>query len=159
MIRRVRRETRRYRKAGPKLRALSWRDWKDLGRAQLALVRAQRILKSLPKGEMVRDEEPPAAMPAVLDRLDEARRIALAVNRAAEFGLFRPRCLVRSMALRSLLNRAGIEGAYVRVGVQLVNERFMAHAWVEYAGQIVGDNEASVGRFVPLTTVQVMELE
>lgn len=98
-------------------------------------------------------------MPAVLDRIDDARRIALAVNRAAEFGYFRPRCLVRSMALRTLLNAAGIEGAQVRVGVQLVHGRFIAHAWVEYGGQVIGDDPVSVGRFVPLTRVQVMELE
>jgi hypothetical protein len=138
---------------------LKWRDWQDLARAQLALARAQRIMRSRPKGAMVRDEEAPKDAPVVLDRMEDAKRIALAVSRAAEFGFFRPRCLVRSMALRSMLNRAGIDGATVRVGVQLVNERFSAHAWVEYGGQIVGDNEASVGRFVPLTNLQVMEFE
>jgi hypothetical protein len=134
------------------------RDWKDLFKAQFALSRAQRDMRSRPTGEMVRDDDPAPAS-TVLDRFDDARRIALAVNRAAEFGYFRPRCLVRSMALRTLLNDAGIEGAQVRVGVQVVHGKFLAHAWVEYGGQIIGDDPASVGRFLPLPSVQVMELE
>jgi hypothetical protein len=37
--------------------------------------------------------------------------------------------------------------------------QFLAHAWVEYGGQVVGDNPASVARFVPMTGIQVAELE
>lgn len=158
MLRRVRRAMKRYARAIPKLASLSWRDWKDLLSAQVALLRAQRTLVSQPRGALVR-EEMPSAPAHQEDRLEDARRIALAVNRAAEFGLFRPRCLARSMALRRLLNRAGITGAQVRVGVRLVNQHFTAHAWVEYGGTVVGDHELSVQQYVPLTTLQVSELE
>ena len=154
---RVRREIARYRKAAPKLLALGRRDWGDLVRAQLALAHAQREMKSLPTGSMVRDE--PAPRGATSDRLDDARRIALAVNRAATFGLFRPKCLVKSRALRKLLDEAGIDGAQVKVGVQLLDGRFFAHAWVEYAGQVVGDDPATVARFVPMPSMQVAALE
>ncbi|CAG0980165.1 hypothetical protein ARNL5_02407 [Anaerolineae bacterium] len=134
------------------------RDWKDLVHAQAALVRAHRDMRSRPTGEMVRDE-PDRPDPPVLDRIEDARRVALAVNRAAAFGIFRPKCLVRSMALRRLLNAAGIEGAHVRVGVYLAHGQFIAHAWVEYAGQVVGDDPAFVARYVPMTGLQVAELE
>jgi hypothetical protein len=154
----VRREIDRYRKAAPKLRALDWRDWGDLVRAQMALVHAQREMKSMPTGSMVRDEPEPTGELAV-DRVDDARRIALAVNRAATFGLFRPKCLVRSRALRKLLDEAGVDGAQVKVGVQLVDGRFFAHAWVEYAGHVVGDDPATVARFVPMPGIQVAALE
>ena len=156
--RRVRREIARYRRSLPKLHQLRWRDWKDLLRAQLALAQAQREMQRRPVGEMVRDEPVPVGVSSE-DRIDEARRIALAVNRAAEFGLFRPRCLVKSRALRRLLDRAGVEGAQVRVGVQLSQGRFLAHAWVEYAGQVVGDDSAVVARYVPMTGIQVADLE
>jgi hypothetical protein len=96
--------------------------------------------------------------PAVMDRIDDARRVALAVNRAATFGLFRPRCLARAMALRSLLNEEGIEGAHVRVGVQVVRGAFVAHAWVEYAGQVVGDDPDAVARYAPLPGLKVADL-
>ena len=155
---RVRNEIARYRRVGPKLLSLGWQDWKDLGGAQLALARAQREMRSRPTGEMVRDDPAPADVPSP-NRFDEARRIALAVNRAAEFGWFRPKCLVKSRALRYLLDDAGIVGAQVRVGVLLSQGRFLAHAWVEYGGQVVGDDPASVARFVPMTGLQVAELE
>lgn len=158
-MRRVRREAARYRKAGPKLRALTFRDWKDLLRAQAVLLRAHRDMRTRPTGDMVRDEQPQPITTSVTDRLDDARRIALAVNRAAAFGVFRPKCLVRSMALRRMLNDAGIEGALVRVGVQLTHGRFVAHAWVEYGGKVVGDDADSVARYVPLTGIQVADLE
>jgi hypothetical protein len=124
----------------------------------MALLRAQRDMRSMPTGEMVRDDPVQVATPAV-DRVEDARRIALAVNRAATFGLIRPRCLVKSRALRKLLDEAGIAGASVRVGVQLTDGRFRAHAWVEYAGQVVGDDPAAVARFVPIPGLRVAELE
>jgi hypothetical protein len=107
---------------------------------------------------MVRDELEPRGR-ATGDRIDDARRIALAVTRAATFGLFRPKCLVKSRALRKLLDEAGVDGAQVKVGVQLVDGRFFAHAWVEYAGQVVGDDPAAVARFVPMPGIQVAALE
>lgn len=154
----LRREMGRYRRSIPKLRALRWTDWSDLFRAQIALARAQREMKRLPTGEMVRDETAPSGS-ATGDRLEDARRIALAVNRVAEFGAFRPRCLVKSRALRKLLDQAGIQGAQVRVGVHLSNGHFRAHAWVEYGGQVVGDDPAMVAQFTPMPGLNVAELE
>lgn len=112
----------------------------------------------MPTGEMVREEAVPSLVSS-MTRIDDARRIALAVNRAAAFGLFRPKCLVKSRALRNLLDADGVEGAQVRVGVQLLNGRFRAHAWVEYGGEVVGDDPEAVARFVPMPGVHVAELE
>jgi hypothetical protein len=126
--------------------------------AQAALLRAQREMRSLPTGEMVREDAVATATPAT-DRVDDARRIALAMNRAATFGIFRPKCLVKSRALRKMLDAAGIAGAQVRVGVLLMDGRFRAHAWVEYAGEVVGDDAADVARFVPMPDIRVAELE
>lgn len=128
----------------------------DLARAQVALLRAQREMRSLPTGELVREEMAPNV--STTDRADDARRIALAINRVAEYGVFRPKCLVRSRALRQLLDSAGIAGAQVRVGVQLSKGHFLAHAWVEYGGRVVGDDPAFVARFEPITELQVATL-
>jgi hypothetical protein len=127
-------------------------------RAQFELARAQRELRARPTGDMVRDDSS-QEKPAGADRFDDALRIALAVNRAAEFGLFRPRCLAKSIALRRMLNSAGIDGAKVRVGVQLTRGRFVAHAWVEYGGKVVGDDPEAVARYTLLTGIQVAEYE
>ena len=107
---------------------------------------------------MVRDVDAPALSMSE-GRIDDARRIALSVNRAAAFGVFRPRCLVKSRALRKMLDREGIRGARVRVGVQLSNGQFRAHAWVEYEGHVVGDDPSLVAQFAPMPELEVAELQ
>src|SRR6185503_9746550 len=99
----------------------------------------------------------PASKASAADstRLPEARRLALAIIRAARFGVFRPQCLVRSVALSRMLEDRGIDGALVRVGVRRANGEFLAHAWVELAGEILGDADDHVGSFVPLTNLDV----
>lgn len=155
MMRRLRRETGRYRRAAPKLRTLGWRDWIALGKAQIALLRAQHELKRRPVGEFVHAGS--VVRPSAGDQADEVRRLALAMRRAASFGVFRPKCLARSIGLRRLIEDAGISGANVRVGVQMISGRFIAHAWVEYNGEVVGDDPEFVARYQPLTGVQVAE--
>jgi hypothetical protein len=89
--------------------------------------------------------------------LSRAEALALAVGRAAEFGVFRPLCLVRAVALNRVLERHGIRGSRVRVGVRMRNGRFAAHAWVEYGDRVLGDNEAHVGSFVELSEVRLVD--
>jgi hypothetical protein len=125
----------------------------------LALARANREMRTVPTGGMVRDAQHAASEAGQADRTADARRIALAVNRAAAFGIFRPKCLVKSRALRRMLDDAGIGGAEVRVGVYLKEGRFLAHAWVEYNDQVVGDDPAFVANYVPMTGIQVAAIE
>src|SRR5687767_7638442 len=127
-------------------------------RAAAALLRAPRDMRSLPSGGMQPDAPADVAVPAT-NQVEDARRIALAVNRVEAFGVFQPKCLVRSRPLRKRLDAAGSAGAKVRVGVQLTDGRFRAHAWVEYAGEVVGDDPAAVARFVPMPDIRVAELE
>ena len=136
-----------------KLATLSAREWLDLFQAQWALAAAQLTVRSRPVGTLATPAT--GAVSADLARLPEARRLALAVVRAARFGVFRPQCLVRSVALSRMLEKRGIEGAMVRVGVRRQDGEFLAHAWVEYAGQTLGDADAHVGAFVPLTNLEV----
>jgi transglutaminase superfamily protein len=136
-----------------KLIRLSARDWAELIRAQWALLAAQATVRSRPVGELATPST--GAQQADPVRLPEARRLALAVVRAARYGVIRPQCLVRSVALSRLLASRGIEGAFVRVGVRRTANEFLAHAWVEYAGETLGDADDHVGTFVPLTNLDV----
>ena len=143
----------RYAHVARKIAALTPHDWADLVRAQWALLKAQSAVRSRPIGSLAspasdgRDADPA--------RLPEARRLALAVVRAARFGVFRPQCLVRSVALSRMLEGRGIGGALVRVGVRRTDAEFLAHAWVELAGETLGDADDHVGSFVPLTNLDV----
>jgi Transglutaminase-like superfamily len=121
--------------------------------AQWALLAARGMVRNRPIGSLATPTVGnPAADPA---RLPEARRLALAVVRAASFGVFRPQCLVRSVALSQMLADRGISGALVRVGVRRKNGEFSAHAWVELAGETLGDADDHVGSFVPMTNLDV----
>ena len=121
--------------------------------AQWALLAARGMVRNRPIGSLATPTVGnPAADPA---RLPEARRLALAVVRAARFGVFRPQCLVRSVALSQMLADRRISGALVRVGVRRKNGEFSAHAWVELAGETLGDADDHVGSFVPMTNLDV----
>jgi hypothetical protein len=87
--------------------------------------------------------------------MEEARRLSLAMVRAARFGVFRPQCLARSVALSRMLSAHGISGGVVRVGVRRNDGEFLAHAWVELGGETLGDADEHVGTFVPLTNLDV----
>ena len=136
-----------------KLLSLSFRDWVELMQAQWALLAARGMVRNRPIGSLATPTAgSPRADPA---RLPEARRLAVAVVRAARFGVFRPQCLVRSVALSEMLADRGISGALVRVGVRRKNGEFSAHAWVELAGETLGDADDHVGSFVPMTNLDV----
>ena len=136
-----------------KLSSLSLADWVDLVRAQVALLVAQAVVRGRPIGALATAGASPRA--ADPKRLPEARRLALANLRAARFGVFRPQCLVQSVALSRVLEARGIDGAIVRVGVRRTNGEFLAHAWVELAGETLGDADEHVGTFVPLTNLDI----
>src|SRR5437870_3630996 len=105
-----------------KLSRLTAREWLELLRTQHALVHAQLLVWTRARGRLVarasqscacdrRSDEPGATAvePGV-------QRIALAVERAAEHGLFRPNCLVRALALQHLLADKGFRGSAVHAG-------------------------------------------
>lgn len=79
----------------------------------------------------------------------ESLRDARAVTIAARYGVFRPLCLTRSIALQSMLRRRGIQ-ATVRVGARRKGGRLEAHAWVELEGAVLGDSPEHVAGFAPL---------
>jgi hypothetical protein len=129
-----------------------------LVRAQWLLLRAHVLLRRRPAGSIVSTADAgtdacgDAARAAVDDAgLVQARLAEQAVRRAAAYGVFRPLCLVRAVALHWLLERDGLGGSRIVVGVQREAGAFDAHAWVEYGGLVLGDAETAVGRFVPLS--------
>lgn len=87
-------------------------------------------------------------------QLVRAREIGEAVRRVALYGVTRPQCLARSMAITALLAREGIHGAVVRIGVRQQSRALLAHAWVEYGGEVVGDSRAHVRAFALLATAK-----
>jgi hypothetical protein len=141
-----------------KLARLSRREWAELLEAQLALIAAQIVVWSRPRGRLVTSNAPTHEAGGTANALDtRADRLALAIMRAAENGVFRPLCLVRAVALNRMLERHGIRGSRVRIGVRMHGGRFAAHAWVEYHDRVLGDLDEHVGTFTELTDVHLVD--
>ncbi len=135
--------------------------------AQFALLRARRLLATAPVGALT---ERRRADRAAAERVTQgspqrdaratarARELVDAVQWTAAHGLFRPFCLVQSLAIQDLLNRARIGGSEIRVGVRRDGNALKAHAWVRWGGEVLGDDPAYVGRFTEVDDIGVLGL-
>mgnify|MGYP001549730219 FL=1 len=143
-----------------KLAKLSPREWVELLQAQLALLAAQVLVWTRPTGRLVSSSAPGAAVggpaPAAA-AMERVQRLGLAVSRAGDYGVFRPLCLVRAVALHRLLARPSIRERRLSIGVRMRNGRLGAHAWVEYDGRVVGDRTAHVASFAELADVELVD--
>jgi hypothetical protein len=63
------------------------------------------------------------------------------VRAAVRYSLSQYTCLEESLTLWYLLRKQGIP-ACLRIGVRKENEKFEAHAWVEYGGEALNQDEA-----------------
>jgi hypothetical protein len=144
-----------------KARQLSGQEWRDLARAQLALLWAQGLVWLRPRGHLIQavlDNTPRDVAAPHVDAaadIETASRLSLAVRRAAAYGLLRPRCLVRAVALQRLLERSGVKDSRVRIGVRMTGTRFDAHAWAEVGGIALGEDEGELDSLEVLATARV----
>lgn len=141
-----------------RLRRTTPREVRLLVEAQWLLMYSQALRWRRPVGRLVAVGG--ARHVAAVERRDARtiRSVVWAVTRAARYGVIRPRCLVRSMALQRMLSRHGVEGAELRIGVRMQEGEFGAHAWVELDGRVVGDDPAHVATFVPATDLELVQL-
>lgn len=134
----------------PRLLTLRPREAGDLLVAQGYLLAALWTLRRRPKGELLRLAEAESARGGSGNE-QRLADLAVAVDRVARLGVFRPTCLVRAMALERMIRRADAGPAVVKVGVLKVANEFFAHAWIELEGRVIGDEPAHVRRFTPLS--------
>jgi transglutaminase superfamily protein len=140
-------------------RRISSREWVDYALAQAALWRAVLAVKLRSRGRLLAyDSDAPDRDPAP-DQLTRARELAQALDRAIRYGLLRPKCLARSVALHRLLRWAGIRGSRIRIGVRTPQEGGLtAHAWVTLADRVLGDDPRFVGRFTEIADARMAGL-
>ena len=140
-----------------KLAGLKPRGLLDLIAAQGALLAAEWRMRTQPIGSLTtRDPSSAPSAPVNAHDRQRAAEIATAVRRAADYGLFRPFCLVRAMALRALLERASIHGSEIRIGVRRRDGVFAAHAWIRWNNQILGDLPSHVATFTEVDDIRVL---
>jgi hypothetical protein len=136
-----------------------WLEILDVAEAQLALFRAQGMRWVRPLGQLVDVADQPASPPVptpTLSQREAGERFARAINRATRYGVFRPKCLARAVALSQMLDAHGIGGHRIRIGVRRADRTFTAHAWVELGEWILGDGGSSTQSYVPLTQAHVV---
>ena len=119
----------------------------------MALLRAQVRVWVVPRGRLV-GVGAPESRPLSPRDLQRAQERGAQVLQVASHGLFRPQCLVRSIALQQILTADQLAGATVHVGVRMTDAGFEAHAWVRIGGALVGDRDEHVRAFEELTTVE-----
>ncbi len=138
------------------LRRLPARPARDLAYVVLAqwqLLRARLAILVTRRGRLLETAALATAVanaPSDAESLARARKISLAVDRAADYGLFRPTCLVRSIALDRMLRQEGVSGGVVRIGARSRAGRTEMHAWIEVGGAVVGERPDHIGTFTPL---------
>lgn len=74
------------------------------------------------------------------------RSVAIA---AQNYPVFQPTCLSRSLVLWHLLRRRGFP-AELRIGVNVTEAQFSAHAWVENKNKVINDAPDISERFSPI---------
>jgi hypothetical protein len=120
----------------------------------VACAQARRALRRAPIADVVvdlRSHSQVVASPVCAETgmLEEARRLGRAVARLLALVPGDTRCLVRSLVMTRLLARRGIPAKLV-IGARSAPD-FLAHAWVEHAGDPVLDpGDGSFGRLVEL---------
>ena len=143
-----------------KVISLGVREWRELWRAQWALILAQRVVSKRAPGQLTSRTSAAARTPHAqgegAEARSHARALGDAVRRAAKYGIFRPACLVQAIAIQRLLSADGIQGAIIKVGVKQAEAGMEAHAWVELEGDVIGDSLAHVREFAPLNELSVL---
>lgn len=77
-----------------------------------------------------------------------ARLISILEESVARHLFFRSNCLERSLVLWWLLRMRGIS-ADLRIGARKEADRFEAHAWVEFGGEVLSSGNDAHLHFVP----------
>ena len=95
-------------------------------------------------------QRPSTASAGSLTKAEIVRMGAL-INSAAGWGPIPATCLTRSLLLGWLLQRRGVT-SQLRIGVRLVQGTLAAHAWVEYEGVPINDQQDVGAQFAAFKT-------
>ena len=93
-----------------------------------------------------------AGTPLTLQERNSLASRARWVNAAARHPLPWARCLQRSLALCLWMERRRFQ-PQLRIGVRKEGGALLAHAWVEYRGEVINDSGQVLKEFAPLSGV------
>jgi hypothetical protein len=79
---------------------------------------------------------------------EDASRTARMVHTAARYGVVRPTCLEKSLALWWFLGRRGIASS-LHIGTRKIGSRLEAHAWIELGGSAFNETGGPIPDYAP----------
>lgn len=131
-----------------KLAALSRDEWGLLLAAcgWLAYLRPALRIRPFLRIERLTSLRSPGLKTAQDDLVPQASRLVAA---AARHLPWQPTCLERSLALRRLLARRGIE-TQLCIGARKKERRLLAHAWLERANKVINDSPQNTAQYALL---------
>jgi hypothetical protein len=130
---------------------VSLRIW-DFRRVQAWLERhpASPASSPAPAGSPAAHTSAPACPSSGSTRQRGAIRAAvIALGRTRRYGPYAGNCLSQSLTLWWRLRRGGI-ATHLRLGANLADGHFKAHAWVECNGRVLNDTQDVSSRYAPL---------
>ncbi|MGB8212675.1 MAG: lasso peptide biosynthesis B2 protein [Anaerolineales bacterium] len=132
-------------------RQLTWRDWLGLAQAWWILLAFYWMVRwlSLERLEALTRLAPGGTAAALPDALAWARQRQKWISLAARLHPLPMTCLPRAIGLRWLLSRRRI-AASLRIGMSKTATGMIAHAWVEVAGEAIGEPEDLPAHFTVL---------
>ena len=86
--------------------------------------------------------------PADRSMAKDASEIARMVQAASRYGVMRPTCLEKSLALWWFLGRRGIASS-LRIGTRKNGNRLEAHAWIELGGRALNETGGPIPDYAP----------
>ncbi|MEX1184570.1 MAG: lasso peptide biosynthesis B2 protein [Gemmatimonadota bacterium] len=146
---------------GRRITGITARELGMLTEAQVVLLACQVARWLRPRGKLIEwSGRAVARVPAGLDAAGASTvsLVCWSVTRAARYGVFRPQCLVRALALQRMLRRRGIMESSLHIGVRRQDGVFQAHAWVELNGAVLGDTRQHVRTFTRVSDLRLVEL-
>ena len=138
-----------------RLSELPGEEQRFLAEAWLALLAADLVLRLVPIGRLqtrIMTPLPRASATEESGERSRAQRACELVGIAARHHLYPMRCLRQAVALQWMLKRRGLT-TVLRIGVQRGEAELHAHAWLEYAGQPLGQPEGICRSYAPLLPV------
>lgn len=124
----------------------------------MALIVAQVQLWTRKRGGIITRALTPPDSEITISQLRRGTMLGWAISRAARYGIFRPLCLARSIALQRMLMREGILGSRLRIGVRPEGHALKAHAWVTLNDIVVGDDPEFVSRYKEMPGMAAIDL-
>lgn len=110
------------------------------------------------RGGLISRSLTPPESEITLSQMRRAAVLGWAITRATRYGLFRPKCLARSIALQRLMVREGITGSRLRIGVRPEGHALTAHAWVTLNDIVVGDDPEFTSRYKEMPGMAAVDL-